>query len=1509
MFAIKGTAVGGTPSNPTLSIEDGAGNEGDGTAFTVTLSEAAATEVTATWTASIESGDTAVAADLGSTTGTVTIVANGTTGTFTVPTAGDSTDEHDETFTVTLSDPSNAELASDPTATGTITDDDDPPTLSVADNSVSEASGLVTFVVTPSPPSGKTVTVTWTASAESGDTATSPADFEASSGTLTINPEDLTVSFTVRTVNDSIVEPDETFTVTLSSATNATISDATAKGTITNDDAASMDATLSGLTVTAGGSDLATFVSGTTSYTASVANTVAEVTVTPTTTDDGATIEYLDESDMTLADAGTAAGHQVTLAEGDNVITVRVTAEDGTTEMDYTVTVNRAAADTTAPTLESADVIIAGTYIQLSFNEGLDLTAGELSTTVAGAFSLTVDGGGQEIDSVSRAGFGAAGSNLLYVYPSSTIYSGQTVVVSYDKSEAGTDAIADGAGNEVADFATGSGGVPEVKNASRETPPPSTDATLSGLTVTAGGSDLVTFASGTTSYTASVANDVETVTFTETKNDADASVAYLDSDGNTLDDAGTAAGHQVTLAEGDNVITVRVMAEDGTTELDYTVTVNRAAAEMTPVVTIAPDKSTVIEDEGAADFTLSRTEPTAAALTVTVEVTQQADRDLLPDGAAAERTVTFAVGSATAALSVTLDDDELKETNGKLTVEVQAGAGYTVGDPASATVTVGDADTGRPTPANLMASPGAGVGEVVLSWDAHAPHLIFDRHQYRYKTDGDYLDVWTDIPNSGQFSNLEGDGSNLTGYTVTGLVGGQVHSFQVRTFNLMNATTPAYASDPSNEEMATPRSAAVSFGAGSYSVDEGGTVEVTVQLDAAPGREVVVPVSAAGVGGATAPGETGADWSGVPENVTFGATDTAMTFTLAATQDTVDDDGESVALSFGTLPDGVTAGSPSEATVTITDDDAAAALPTLSVAGASAAEGSAVTFTVTLSAAATADVTATWTASIESGDTASAADFTDLSAATGMVTVTANQTTATITVATAQDTTDEPDETFTLTLSSPSNAALGDATATGTIVDDDEAATPPDAPTGFTATVGNAEVALAWDAPQPDSGVTRHEYRYKTTGDYPMTWTGIANSAVGGENQAGFTVTMLTNEVAHTFELRAVSAGGNSEEEEAGPVTPTPGICDRTQIVHEIIVYYATGVDNCAAVTVADLAVFTALDMSTENIASLKAADFAGLTNLLNLSLGFNSFTTLPPNVFSGLTALTHLYLNDARLSSLPDGVFSGLSALTQLNLDDNALSSLDAGVFTGLSALTTLDLDGNVLSSLDAGVFTGLSALEILQLQGNMLSLLPGTVFSSLTSLTELVLKGNVLSSLDAGVFTGLSALEILQLQGNMLSLLPGTVFSGLTALQAIDLSDNALNALPERLFSGLTALRGLDLSGNPTSPLPLTVTVEKVGTDQVRAKVLAGAPFAVNIPVTVVNGTLDGGATTLRVAAGSVDGTPVTLNRTPGTTTSVDIDLTTQPKLPTKHTGYAFASSRSDLSAPPPSCPLAAR
>ena len=99
----------------------------------------------------------------------------------------------------------------------------------------------------------------------------------------------------------------------------------------------------------------------------------------------------------------------------------------------------------------------------------------------------------------------------------------------------------------------------------------------------------------------------------------------------------------------------------------------------------------------------------------------------------------------------------------------------------------------------------------------------------------------------------------------------------------------------------------------------------------------------------------------------------------------------------------------------------------------------------------------------------------------------------------------------------------------------------------------------------------------------------------------------------------------------------------------------------------------------------------------------------------------------------------------------------------------------------------------------------------------------------------------------------------------------------------------------------MELTVTVEKVGTDQVRAKVLAGAPFAVNIPVTLANGTLTGSVMALSVAAGEVYSEPVTMTRTAGTTAAatVDVDLTTQPTLPTDNSGYIFKKATVNLPA----------
>jgi hypothetical protein len=108
----------------------------------------------------------------------------------------------------------------------------------------------------------------------------------------------------------------------------------------------------------------------------------------------------------------------------------------------------------------------------------------------------------------------------------------------------------------------------------------------------------------------------------------------------------------------------------------------------------------------------------------------------------------------------------------------------------------------------------------------------------------------------------------------------------------------------------------VSFSQSAYTVSEGSTVTVTVTLDADPERTVTIPIATTGQGGVS-----DVDYSGVPSEVTFNSGETEKTFTFVATQDSEDDDGESVALGFGDLPGGIRPGALATTTIEIADDD------------------------------------------------------------------------------------------------------------------------------------------------------------------------------------------------------------------------------------------------------------------------------------------------------------------------------------------------------------------------------------------------------------------------------------------------------------------------------------------------------------------------------------------------------------------------------------------------------------
>lgn len=231
-----------TIADPAAVVE---GNSGQtNLTFTVTLSGVDETgAVTVDFaTADGTAVSTGAAKDFDAASGSLTFASGETSKTITVKVNGDTIDEVNQTFSVGLTNAVGATLARG-TATGTITDDDTATiTFSGAnsgDITVTEGnSGTVdaVFTVKLSAVSESTVTVNF---ATADGTAISTglfADFVAQNGTLTFAPGETQKTVTVKVNGDTTGEPTEAFTLKLSGATNATIGDAEATGTITTDD-------------------------------------------------------------------------------------------------------------------------------------------------------------------------------------------------------------------------------------------------------------------------------------------------------------------------------------------------------------------------------------------------------------------------------------------------------------------------------------------------------------------------------------------------------------------------------------------------------------------------------------------------------------------------------------------------------------------------------------------------------------------------------------------------------------------------------------------------------------------------------------------------------------------------------------------------------------------------------------------------------------------------------------------------------------------------------------------------------------------------------------------------------------------------------------------------------------------------------------------------------------------------------------------------------------------------
>ena len=306
-------------------------------------------------------------------------------------------------------------------------------------------------------------------------------------------------------------------------------------------------------------------------------------------------------------------------------------------------------------------------------------------------------------------------------------------------------------------------------------------------------------------------------------------------------------------------------------------------------------------------------------------------------------------------------------------------------------------------------------------------------------------------------------------------------------------------------------------------------------LSAAPERAVTIPITVANQGTASA-----ADYTLSATSVSFAATETSQTITLTATADTIDDDGESVKLSFGALPAGVTAGGTSEATVAITDDDEAGVVLSRSALTVTEGDAAGASYTVKLAAQPTATVTVTITGQ---ATTDLALSGTTLSNTATLTFTDSNWATAqTVTVKAAQDA-DAADDAVTLTHTA-SGGGYTETAELAVTVDDDETSVRFGLAM-YSATEGGPDATVTVILSRPATSqvgidITATAHGQATSAD----WSGVPTSLTfnAGEDTMSFTVVAVDDVDEDDGEMVELSFGTLP----AGYIPGTPSTAEIT---------------------------------------------------------------------------------------------------------------------------------------------------------------------------------------------------------------------------------------------------------------------------------------------------------------------------------------------------------------------------
>ena len=1059
---------------PTVSIDDVTIVEGDAgvtnAVFTVTLSEASGQIVTVLATPT-DGTATSPLDYLGLPT-VLTFAPGVTTQTFTVVVDGDTIDELDETFTVDLTVPVNATIA-DAQGLGTITDDDAAPTISIDDVTVVEGDAGVTnavFTVTLSAASGQIVTVLAT---PTDGTATSPLDYLGLPAVLTFAPGVTTQTFTVAINGDTIDEGDETFTVDLTVPVNATIADAQGLGTITDDDVAPT-VSIDDVTVVEGDAGVTNAV-----FTVTLSAASGQiVTVLATPTDGTATspLDYLGlPAVLTFAPGVTTQTFTVAI-NGDTIDEV-----DETFTVDLTVPTNATIADAQgvgtiidddlAPTVSIDDVTVVEGDAGVT-NAVFTVTLSEASGQIVTVLATPTDGTATSpldylgLPAVLTFAPGVTTQTFTVAINGDTIDElDETFTVDLTAPVNATIADAQGVGTITDDDAA-----PTVS--------------IDDVTVVEGDAG-VTNAVFTVTLSAASGQTV-TVLATPTDGTATSPLDYLGLPAVLTFAPGVTTQTFTVAINGDTIDEA-----DETFTVDLTVPVNATIADAQGLGTItdddvAPtvsiDDVTVVEgDAGVTNAVFTVTLSAASGQTVTVLATPTDGTATSPlDYLGLPAVLTFAPGVTTQTFTVAVNGDTIDELDETFTVDLTVPVNATIAD-AQGVGTITDDDL----------APTISIDDVtIVEGDAGVTNAVFTVTLSAASgqivtvlatpTDGtatsplDYLGV----PVTVTFAPGE------TTQTVTVAINGDTIDELDETFTVeLTAPVNATIADAQGVGTITDDDTPPTVSIDDVTVVEGDAgvtnAVFTVTLSAASGQTVTVLATPAD-GTATSP----LDYLGVPVVVTFAPGETTQTVTVPINGDTIDETNETFFINL-TAPTNATIAD-AQGLGTITDDDVA---PTVSIDDVTVVEGNAgvtnAVFTVTLSAA--SGQTVTVLATPADGTATSPLDYLGLPVT---VTFAPGETTKTVTVAVNGDAVVEPNETFFINLTAPTNATLADAQALGTITNDDSA------------TVSIVKIADGAETDSPTSGTFRVTLSAASATDTVINYTISGTASAGNDYTA-----------------------------------------------------------------------------------------------------------------------------------------------------------------------------------------------------------------------------------------------------------------------------------------------------------------------------------------------------------------------------------------------------------------------